>query len=42
MSPLHSLTDYRRLIEVKLTALGVDPKSLAADKSGAQGGSARS
>ncbi len=39
---LDERADYRRLLEVKLTALGVDPKSLAADKSGAQGGSAKS
>lgn len=31
---LQADTDYRRLVEVKLTALGVDPGSLAGDKAG--------
>ncbi|WBY01871.1 tetratricopeptide repeat protein [Ramlibacter tataouinensis] len=31
---LQAETDYRRLVEVKLTALGVDPKSLAGQKAG--------
>ena len=31
---LQAQADYRRLVEVKLTALGVDPRSLAGDKAG--------
>ncbi|HYD74462.1 tetratricopeptide repeat protein [Ramlibacter sp.] len=31
---LQAQADYRRLVEVKLTALGVDPKSLVGDKAG--------
>ena len=37
---LEARAEYRRLIEVKLTALGVDPKSLEGDKAAA--GSAKS
>ncbi|WP_332813780.1 YfgM family protein [Ramlibacter sp.] len=31
---LEAQADYRRMVEVKLTALGVDPKSLAGEKAG--------
>jgi len=39
---LDDRAEYRRLVEVKLTALGVDPKTLANDKPAAGAGSAKS
>ncbi len=38
---LDERTDYRRLVEVKLTALGVDPQSLAAPAATAASGGAK-